>query len=155
MTPIEAAKLVAQMVASFPNSRFEEKNTVAYERALLVLDAQETQEAIGELIATTKYLPTIAEIRAEITRAKRDRAIKDESARALRRTDGGSLGPYPQGWAVPLGRMLEAASRHDAMARKWYADRGKPYPGDPAERFTEIAKTGARGDTVRVEDILR
>ena len=62
---------------------------------------------------------------------------------------GRPIGPYPRGWADSLGRMLQSASTHDTMARKWYADRGKAYPGDPGEKFTRIAEAGARGEDVR------
>jgi hypothetical protein len=35
------------------------------------------------------------------------------------------------------------------MARRWFADRGKAYLGDPGEKFTRIAEAGARGEDVR------
>jgi hypothetical protein len=44
--------------------------------------------------------------------------------------------------------MLDTAQRYSDMVRKWYADHGKPYPGDPGAKFTEIAKAGARGEDV-------
>lgn len=149
MTPKEAAILTDRLAVAFPSATFTDKNADAYARALLNFDATETQSAIDELIATSKFLPSVAEIRAEVTRAKTARVIREESARALRAGDGsGSLGPYPHGWADPLGRMLDADTRHDTMARKWYASKGKPYPGDPGAKFTEIAKAGARGEDV-------
>jgi hypothetical protein len=158
VTPKESAVLVDRLAVAFPNSPFAERNSEAYERALLGLDATETQSAIDELIATSKFLPSVAEIRAEVTRAKTARVVREESARALRAGDGsGSLGPYPRGWADPLGRMLDADTRHDTMAREWYASKGKPYPGDPGAKFTEIAKAGARGEDVgdRMREVVR
>ena len=151
MTPSEAAVLIDRLATSFPNSTFPDKSASAYEAAILRLDAAEVQAAIDELIATTKFLPTIAEIRSEITRAQRDRATKEESRRALRIEDGTgrTMGPYPRAWLEPLSRMLEGASQHDRMARAWYASKGKAYPGDPGEKFTRIAEAGARGEDVR------
>lgn len=160
MTPREAAILTDRLASSYPNATFTEKNATAYEAVLIHLDAKEAQAAIEELIVTSKFLPVPAEIRAEVTRAQRDRAMREESRRALRIQDGTgrTMGPYPASWAAPLGRMLEDASKYDAMARKWYADRGKTYPGDPGEKFTRIAEAGARGEDVREgfeRDVLR
>jgi hypothetical protein len=151
VTPKEAAILTDRLASSYPNATFTEKNATAYEAVLIHLDAKEAQAAIEELINASRFLPVPAEIRAEVTRAQRDRAMREDSRRALRIEDGTgrTMGPYPRAWAEPLSRILEASSRHEAMARKWYADRGKPYPGDPGDKFTRIAEAGARGEDVR------
>ena len=151
MTPREAAVLTDRLASSYPNATFTEKNATAYEAVLIHLDAKEAQAAIEELIGSSKFLPVPAEIRAEVTRAQRDRAMREDSRRALRIEDGTgrTMGPYPAAWAEPLGRMLESASQHDRMARAWYASKGKAYPGDPGEKFTRIAEAGARGEDVR------
>ena len=159
MTPREAAILTDRLAVAFPSATFTDKNADAYARALLNFDATETQAAIDDLISTAKFLPSIAEIRSEITRAQRDRAMKEDSRRALRIEDGTgrTMGPYPAAWAEPLNRALTTRSEYDAVARKWYADRGKAYPGDPGEKFTRIAEAGARGEDVRdtvVSDVV-
>ena len=61
---------------------------------------------------------------------------------------GRQMGPRPVGWGAPLNAMLDTAQRYDTMAREWYRSKGKPYPGDPGAKFTEIAKAGARGEDV-------
>jgi hypothetical protein len=151
VTPKEAAILTDRLAVAFPSATFTDKNADAYARALLNFDATETQAAIDELISTAKFLPSIAEIRSEITRAQRDRAMKEDSRRALRIEDGTgrTMGPYPRAWLEPLSRMLESASSFNVMARRWFAERGKAYPGDPGEKFTRIAEAGARGEDVR------
>jgi hypothetical protein len=151
MTPREAAILTDRLASSYPNATFTEKNATAYEAVLIHLDAKEAQAAIEELIVTSKFLPVPAEIRAEVTRAQRDRAMKEDSRRALRIEDGTgrTMGPYPRAWLEPLSRMLESASSFNVMARRWFAERGKAYPGDPGEKFTRIAEAGARGEDVR------
>jgi hypothetical protein len=97
MNQKEAAILVDRLAVAFPGATFGERNAEAYERALMHLDATETQAAIDELIGASKFLPSIAEIRGEITRSKRERALKDESRRALRIEDGSgrTMGPRP------------------------------------------------------------
>ncbi len=44
-----------------------------------------------------------------------------------------------------LDRMLEDAARHERMARKWYSERGKPYPGDPGRPALAVAAQVAQG----------
>ena len=64
MTKTEAAKLVTRLVGFFPQSQFSEANAEAYESVLVTMDHESTAEAIFRLVTTSKWLPTIAEIRA-------------------------------------------------------------------------------------------
>lgn len=69
MTEIEAQKLVSVLVASFPSqmTRFDAeqiKTTMAsYRRFMLDLDYAAANAAVERLIATSRFLPTVAEIR--------------------------------------------------------------------------------------------
>lgn len=59
-------------------------------------------------------------------------------------------------WGATLAEMVEKSARFERMAKKYYAEHGKPYPGDPGAPFIEIARRGARGEetSVKLEDIL-
>jgi hypothetical protein len=48
-----------------------------------------------------------------------------------------------------LDRMLEDAARHDRMARKWYAERGRSCPGDPGAPIVKLAAEIASGKSAR------
>ena len=67
MTPTQSAKLVALLLAAFPNARAHVRDVEAtsslYERMLADLDVNAATAAAERLIATSKFLPSIAEIR--------------------------------------------------------------------------------------------
>lgn len=63
MTKVEVAKLVQVLLASFPNAQTNTGTSQAYERMLADLDHAAAQAAVERLIATSKWLPTVAEIR--------------------------------------------------------------------------------------------
>lgn len=63
MTEREVAKLVAVLIAAFPNSKISPETSAVYERMLRDLDYAAANAAIERLLATSKWLPTVAEIR--------------------------------------------------------------------------------------------
>ena len=63
MTPAQASKLVAVLIASFPHARVTEATSSAYETMPADLDSSSASAAVKRLIASAKFLPTIAEIR--------------------------------------------------------------------------------------------
>jgi hypothetical protein len=65
MTKLESAKLTAALALFFPAARFSEENADAYEALLRDLDASLAMSAVARLAATSKFFPTVAEIRAE------------------------------------------------------------------------------------------
>lgn len=67
MKPSEVTELVAILVAAFPRPPIGEKTIEVYERMLADLDRELAHRAVARLIATAKFLPTIAEIRAAAT----------------------------------------------------------------------------------------
>ncbi len=151
MNRAEANALVSMMVAHFPGSRFTAENAEAYERAISSLDARETQAAIETLVGEAPHLPSIAAIRAEVVRAKREAVRLEESSR-LRITDGHgrTAGPAPHVWAATLTRMLEEAERArkaDAEFRRAKGLEPRKWE-DPGQKFLDIAAAGARGEDV-------
>lgn len=149
MKPDQAVSLVAHLANSYPGAPFTEQNAAAYEREFLRLEHDRTQAAIDELVRTSRYLPTIAEIHGEITRARREDARINES-KPPRIVDmgGRTMGPRPAEWRDPLRTMLDQQARYEQTARAWYASKGKQYPGDPGAKFVNVAVAGARGDDV-------
>ncbi|HET7545167.1 MAG TPA: replicative helicase loader/inhibitor [Polyangiaceae bacterium] len=63
MTPAEAAKSVAVLAAAYPNARWATATIQVYEEMLGDLDFALVKRAISRLVCTSKFLPTIAEIR--------------------------------------------------------------------------------------------
>lgn len=67
MTPKQSAQIVALLLAAFPATGAQTKNLTAtsqlYERMLADLDVDAATAAVERLIATCKFLPTVAEIR--------------------------------------------------------------------------------------------
>jgi len=70
MTKPEAMKIVCVLFGSFPNSRFNEQNFESYAESIQDLDASTCGAAVQRLIRTSKFLPSLAEIR-EATTAQR------------------------------------------------------------------------------------
>ncbi len=62
MTHAESAKLVALMVAAWPDSRWTKETCGVYELALLDLDSALATAALRRLMATTKFRPAISEV---------------------------------------------------------------------------------------------
>jgi hypothetical protein len=147
--PEQASSLVAHLANSYPGAPFTEQNAAAYEREFKRLEHDRTQAAIDELVRTSRYLPTIAEINSEIVRAKREEARLAES-KPPRIVDvkGRTMGPGPGSWREPLRSMLDQQARYEQTARAWYASKGNAYPGDPGAKFVNVAVAGARGDDV-------
>jgi hypothetical protein len=63
MTQAEAAKLVAVLMAAYPTNRATAQTSGIYERMLADLDYPAANAAIERLLATAKWMPTVAEIR--------------------------------------------------------------------------------------------
>jgi len=63
VTPAEAAKSVAVLAAAYPNARSSSATFQVYEEMLADLDFDLVKRAISRLVCTSKFLPTIAEIR--------------------------------------------------------------------------------------------
>lgn len=63
MTEAQISKLVAALAAAFPAAKGDGGTVAIYQRMLVDLDHSAANAAIERLIATSKWLPTIAEIR--------------------------------------------------------------------------------------------
>ena|SRR6185312_737239 len=63
MTKPEAAKLVAVLLAAFPNSKANAQTAEIYERMILDQDYAVANAAVERLLATCRFMPTIGEIR--------------------------------------------------------------------------------------------
>lgn len=63
MTQAETAKLVAVLMAAYPSNRATPQTSQIYERMLADLDYPEANAAVERLLATAKWMPTVAEIR--------------------------------------------------------------------------------------------
>jgi hypothetical protein len=63
----EVIELVLMLMQAYPNAKVGERTCEVYEQALLDLDRDHARSATSRLIATSKWLPTIAEIRAAAT----------------------------------------------------------------------------------------
>lgn len=63
MTDLQTKKLVAVLLAAYPNNKVTDETVGAYVRMLGDLEYQAASAAVERLIATSKFLPSIAEIR--------------------------------------------------------------------------------------------
>ncbi len=63
MTTVEVRKLVAMIFAAFPGTRSSPATAEIYERMLLDQDSAIAAAAVERLLATSKFMPTIAEVR--------------------------------------------------------------------------------------------
>jgi hypothetical protein len=59
----EANRLVARLLAAYPEARITDETSAFYARYLTDLDARAASEAVDDLILDSSTLPTIAEIR--------------------------------------------------------------------------------------------
>lgn len=67
MKKSEVAEMVMMLLASYPAAKTVEKTPEVYEMMLADLDVAVARKAVTRLIASSKWLPTIAEIREACT----------------------------------------------------------------------------------------
>lgn len=106
----QVAELVAMLIASFPYSKADAKTSAIYERMLLDLNHAAALDAIEKLIATSRFLPTIAEIRetalaATVGEVKRGGEAWGEVQRLLARYGARR---YDLGWKPPIADPVAA-----------------------------------------------
>lgn len=63
MKRAEAAEVVLMLLAAYPNAKLNPGTSAVYETMLGDLDAATARAAVQGLIATSRFLPTISEIR--------------------------------------------------------------------------------------------
>lgn len=63
MTQLQIKKLVAAMVAAFPTNKITPESVAVYERMLGDLDYAASAAAVAQLVATSRWMPTVAEVR--------------------------------------------------------------------------------------------
>jgi hypothetical protein len=68
MKPNESAGVVALLKAAYPRQELDRDTIRLYAKMLADLDAEVVVAAVERIIATSKWFPTVAEIRAETTR---------------------------------------------------------------------------------------
>ena len=69
MTEKEAAGLMAALKAAYPRQEIAAPTIKLYARMLGDIDPTEGKEAVQRLIASSRFFPTVAEIREEVFRA--------------------------------------------------------------------------------------
>jgi hypothetical protein len=94
MTDLQVKKLVAVLLAAFPSSKATAETVTTYVRMLADLEYVAANAAVERLLATAKFLPTIAEIR--------------EAALTV---NAGEIRPGGDAW----GEVLRAIARHGRM----------------------------------------
>lgn len=62
----ELSLSVASLRAAFPNANLPVETVEIYKAALADLDADDVQAAVGALIRSSRYFPTVAEIREKV-----------------------------------------------------------------------------------------
>ena len=91
MTVAQAQKLVAQLLAAYPDVQPREETFATFVRFLVDLDKQAAEEAIEELIAASTTMPTIAAIRRRVIEEELELPSAAEAWVAINehnRTDG-------------------------------------------------------------------
>jgi hypothetical protein len=63
VTKADVAELVTMLMAAFPHAKVSSATSGVYEMALVDLDKALGRKAVATLIATNRFLPTVAEIR--------------------------------------------------------------------------------------------
>ena len=108
MTTDESRALVAQLKAAFPRQEVTTETLAMYAMMLADLDAGAAQKAVLGLVATSRFFPTIAEIRERLARNSctlpSTEAALEELDHAVRRfsPDDSSTWTYDDEWSHPF-----------------------------------------------------
>lgn len=70
MKESEALEIIGMIVTAYPSNKLDQAGAKLYRQLILDLPADETRKAVVRLISTSKFLPTIAEIREAATDLK-------------------------------------------------------------------------------------
>ncbi len=119
MTPQEASKLVAMLLAAYPNARVPDGTVVLYESILVELDRDRCVEAVRKIIKSSKFFPTVAEIVAAYDGEKATEEI-----------------PYHRRFAPPRRRGL-MRPRDLAAEVKAYLAKQHPTPAPKSDAVPE------------------
>lgn len=79
MTRAEVLKLVALLQGAFPRAQLAEGTVEAYAQGLADLEAEEARLAIVALVRTSRFLPTIAEIREAVVEPELGLPLAEEA----------------------------------------------------------------------------
>jgi len=121
----EAAELVMMLMGAFPNAKTSESTSQVYETLLVDLDVAVARRAVARLVATSRFLPSIAEIReasAAIVQSERARLARERAAR---------IPSLPRARIVQLERYNRAAQ---ALVVSNGAAGAAVVPADPAQQ---------------------
>lgn len=80
MKKSEAAEIVMMLIAAYPATKATEQTSQVYEAMLGDLDADVARAAVQRLLATSRWMPTIAEIREACTAQTHGAARSGEQA---------------------------------------------------------------------------
>lgn len=80
MNKLESARVVAMLALGFPSARFSGQNAAVYEAFLADIDYELASVAVAKLVNTSKFLPSIAEIRSACLDARDGRPRGAEEA---------------------------------------------------------------------------
>lgn len=83
MTRAEAAEVVFMLFAAYPTAKPDERTFRIYGELLLDVDAKTARAATHRLIATSRFVPTISELRAACHAQTHGAARQGEEAYAL------------------------------------------------------------------------
>lgn len=84
MKPSEAAELVMMLLGAYPTAKSTAATGHVFESMLADLDVRTAREAVKRLIATSKFMPSVAEIREECAAIDRAKAAAAARAKASR-----------------------------------------------------------------------
>lgn len=158
MTEAEAGELVAVLQAAFPRAEVDEATLKVYSQALRDLDIDEARTAVWSVVRTSRFFPTVAEIRGEYLRRFIDAPSPAEAWAQIERADK-SIGGLPHPlvreafsmvggrWALKTSDNLVALRAHfwriydDLVAgAKRRVDEGRPMLPSPAEAIGTAAR---------------
>jgi hypothetical protein len=109
MKASEAQKLVAVLKAAYPRQPIPPETTRLYAAQLVDLPADAVQQAVRDLIASSPYFPTLADIRKRVAELQLGAPSAwqaweevEQQCQAASRHEGGIWEPYRPRWSHPL-----------------------------------------------------
>lgn len=149
MRTSEAIELIANLRDAFPSHHFPPSSVKVYAEMIGDLDGGAAGQAVREIMAESRFFPTIAEIRERVARAACDGLPSVEAAlaeldAAVRRfsPDNSSTWTWDDDWSHPL--IARAVRMVGGVAQLW----GSRAPGVDRREF-KAAYLSLVGEQVR------
>jgi hypothetical protein len=123
VTPDQTRQLLRLLTAAWPREPLSDETAALWSAALAAIDHSDAMGAAGQLIAESKYFPSMAEFREHVTATRRARQHHQAIEHGLPRPPTDT--PNPQRFAEIMTDLRDQLALRRGTGNHWH---GGPHP---------------------------